>query len=281
MKAYTLFYDGNGSKITNYDLSESFMRSGAHECKLLYIHSGLSFGAPNPELKKNEILQIILDTIFSLDIPTLCVPTFTFSFCNGQDFDPVFSKSKMGVFNEYFRKFPSAIRSADPLMSVALIGEDHDLAKGIGHESIGKDSTFFKIHNRADVKFLFLGTALGDCFTYMHYIEKHLNVKYRYDRSFTGNIISNGEKHQASFTLFVRYKNIFPGKGSYDYEHILLQRGFAKKVGYGTGFITSVDEPSAFKVYAELIDENPNYFIDPRSIFDNDRTFEVKDMIAL
>jgi len=281
MNVVNLFKSDSNGWVTNQDILESLKLIEAQNSKILYIHTGLSFGTPNPGLQKNEILQIILDTILELKVPTICVPTFTFSFCNGLDFDLNLSKSKMGALNEYIRKLPGSIRSVDPLMSIALIGEDKDLAEGIGHESLGKDSTFYKLHFRDNVRFLFLGARAGDCFTYMHCIEKILNVNYRYDREFKGKIIIGDKSYQDTFTLFVRYRNIFPGRGSYLYEDILCKRGVAKKRQLGNGFITTLDEPSAFKVYKELIDQDRYFFIDPGSIHDYDKTFEVHDMVAL
>lgn len=281
MKETKLFQTLKNEWITNYDILKALELSDAHKSKILYIHTGLSFGIPNPELPKNEILEILFQTILELKVPTICVPTFTFSFCNSVDFDLNKSKSKMGSLNEYIRKQPDAIRSIDPLMSIALVGEDKDLAEGIGHESIGKNSTFYKLHFRKDVRFLFLGVRLGDCFTYMHFIEKFLNVDYRYDKEFSGKIIIDDKSYIDTFKLFVRYHNVFPGKGSYDYEDMLIENNKVKKVLCGNSFISTVEEAPAFELYKKLIEKDPNYFIDPKSVFDHDKTFEVKDMVAL
>jgi aminoglycoside 3-N-acetyltransferase len=281
MKHHKLFYTSDNSWVTNDDLVESLKGINAHESEILYIHTGLSFGLPNPDISKHDILSILFDSILELEVPTVCVPTFTFSFCNGLDFDVQNSRSKMGALNEFIRKQPGTIRSVDPLMSVALVGIDHDLATGIGHASIGKDSTFFKLHERKNVRFLFLGTHPGDCFTYMHYIEKFLNADYRYDRDFTGKIIDAGGTREETFTLFVRYKNIYPGKGSYQYERLLSETGISKTCSFGNGSLTTLEEPGAFEVYKELFEKDHHYFIDPSSLHDFDKTFEVHNMVAL
>lgn len=78
------------------------------------------FGTPNPNLKRKELLGEIYETLLTLKVSTICMPTFTFSFCNGKDYDPRHSGSKMGALNEYFRKQDGVIRSVDPLMSVLL-----------------------------------------------------------------------------------------------------------------------------------------------------------------
>jgi aminoglycoside 3-N-acetyltransferase len=281
MNEIRLFRDSSNTWVTNLNILKALEKVDAHAANILYIHTGISFGIPNPELPKNEILQILLDTILELRVPTICVPTFTFSFCNAQDFDITNSKSKMGAVNEYIRKQPTAIRSIDPLMSVALLGTDKDLAIGIGHSSIGKDSTFDKLHNRKGVKFLFFGTQIGDCFTYMHYMEYVLKASYRYDRIFSGKIITPAGTYQDSYTLFVRYKNIVPGNGSYIYGDLLSNSGKAKKEQCGDNSIISVEESAAFEIYSWLLKKDPNYFLAPSSIHDCDKTFMVKDMVAL
>jgi aminoglycoside 3-N-acetyltransferase len=280
MKKVNLFF-GKSGWVTNIDIAESLRYVNAHECEILYIHTGLAFGFPNPELSKTNLLELLFEAIMELRVPTLCVPTFTFSFCNNTDFDLEQSKSKMGALNEYIRKLPNSIRSVDPLMSIALVGEDKDLATGIGHESLGPDSTFHKLHTRDNVKFLFLGTRPGDCFTYMHFIEKFLAVDYRYDRNFTGNIIVNGKTYTDTFTLYVRYKNVFPGKGSYTYEDVLLEKGIIKSKKLGDASIYCFDESPAFEVYKDMLMKDPYFFIDPSSILDHDKSFIVNNMVAL
>src|SRR5690242_20383372 len=104
----------------------------------------MSFGKPNPELGKTGLLQAVLETLQALGVPTLCVPTFTFSFCNGVAYDPAQSRSKMGVLNEYIRRLPEAERSIDPLMSAAVLGADHQVVRDLGHRSIGAGCTFDK-----------------------------------------------------------------------------------------------------------------------------------------
>jgi len=281
MKEIKLFRTILGDWITNHDLLRALESVDSNKSQILYIHTGLSFGIPNPDVQKNDILEILLQIILELKVPTICVPTFTFSFCNGEIFNLERSRSKMGSLNEYIRKQPDAIRSIDPLMSVALLGADKDLAEGIGHESIGENSTFYKLHYRDNVRFLFLGVRLGDCFTYMHFIEKFLNVDYRYDREFTGKMIANDRSYEDTYKLFVRYRNIMPGNGSYLYEDFLIKTGKAKRQICGDSFVTSVDEPTAFEAYKDLYNVDHNYFIDPLSIHDYDKTFEVKNMVAL
>jgi len=278
-----LFKDNTGIDVTNIDLNNTLKKLEAEKCDILYVHSSLSFGVPNPKLKKKEILQAIVDVLLSLEVKTICMPTFTFSFCNELPYDPAISCSKMGALNEFFRKQPNAIRSLDPLMSVAMIGEDKDLVRGIGHNSCGANSTFDKIRHRDNVKFLFLGPKIGDCLTYMHYLEWLYSVNYRYERNFIGNVVVNGISTIEEYNLFVRYNSVVPNAASYEYEQRMYDNGTANIAVFGDGTISIVDKENATKEYKKCLDIDPYFFVDFQdNIFSKDKTFILeKEMIAM
>jgi aminoglycoside 3-N-acetyltransferase len=286
MKDTTLFRARD--EVTTSDLLRCLEAVGAGDCRLLYVHSEMSFGKPNPELGKAGLLQAVLDTLLELGVPTLCVPTFTFSFCNGVSYDAKQSRSKMGVFNEYVRRLPEAERSNDPLMSAAVLGEDHQVVRDLGHHSIGEGSTFDKIHAAGTARFLFLGVGAAKCFTYTHYVEERLRVPYRYDRDFTGTIIderSRGNDGDAAredtYTLYVRYKGVVP-ESSTKFEDFLVQTGRMKKVPCGDNFISSIAEPVAYEAIAGKIRDDASYFLAAPAPAHKDTRFELAgEMVAL
>jgi aminoglycoside 3-N-acetyltransferase len=282
MKEINLFKSADGRWLTNAEILRLLEKIGAPDCKILYAHTELSFGLPNPEFGKNDLLQFLFEILSELNIPSLCLPTYTFSFCNKEDYDVQNSRTKMGILNEYIRKQKDAIRSIDPLMSVVLVGADKDLVENLGHYSIGKGSTFDRIHNKEGVKFLFFGARAGACFTYMHYMEERAKVPYRYNREFTGKIIDGGRVYEDTYTLFVRYRNVKAGDGSFKYEDLLFRRGLLKKVACGNSFISCMAEPDAFEVYNELLRREPDYFLEkPFSPDEKDTEFIVHNMVAL
>lgn len=283
MREVDLFKDSKGYSISNIDLLNVLKDLEADKCDVLYVHSALNFGVPNPVLKRKELLSCLLEVFQALRVKTLCMPTFTFSFCNGRDYDPLNSPSKMGALNEFFRKQDGVLRSLDPLMSVALCGEDIDLVKGIGHSSIGDNSTFDKLRHRDNVKFLFFGPKIGDCLTYMHYLEWLYCVDYRYDRVFRGNVVNDGLVSECEYNLFVRYNGVQPNTASYEYENMMYaqNRAFIKKMGDSS--ISIVDEKNASCSYRGCLEKDPYFFVDIKNTsFYKDRTFILdKEMIAL
>lgn len=283
MNEINLFLTKNRQRVTNKTMLETLLSIGADKCDVLYIHTALSFGQPNPQLKKSAMLGELLNVIKSLGVRTICMPTFTFSFCNGLDYNPATSVSRMGVLNEFFRRQEGVIRSVDPLMSVALLGEDKDLVTGIGHVSCGENSTFDKLRHRDNVKFLFLGPKIGDCLTYMHYLEWLYTVDYRYNRIFRGNVTIGDKISVEEYALFVRYKSVVPNTASYIFEQRMYEKGTAKIAQCGDGTISIVDEKDASREYKKCLDENPYFFVDfEDGVLVKDRTFMLDhEMVAM
>lgn len=275
-KNLVLFAYQNTS-ITKNDFKKALLSIGANDCEYLFIHSELSFGLPNAKLSKHDLLAHILDIFLSLNVSNLIVPTFTFSFCNKEDFNLASSKSPMGIFSEYFRKSSQAKRTLDPLMSCSIIGKDYSLFD-IGKHSCGKNSIFDKLHHKENVKFIFFGNRVCDCFTYSHYIERMLEVPYRYDRCFDGNIIINNMCLKDSFILPVRFNNVAAFKDD------TLNKTFdsfqaIKEFKIGKTQIQIVDEKISYDIIVQAIETNIDFMLEfpyPRDFLDPHYVYEKK-----
>ena len=283
MNEINLFLAKDGTWVSNKKFLDILVSIGADHCDTLYIHTALTFGQPNPQLKKKELLGELFNVLKTLGVRTICMPTFTFSFCNGIGYNPDTSSSRMGVLNEFFRKQEGVIRSADPLMSVALLGEDKDLVTNIGHYSCGANSTFDKLRHRDNVKFLFMGPKIGDCFTYMHYLEWLYDIDYRYDRFFYGEVTIGKETKKEEYALFTRYNGVIPGDGSYRYEERMYENGSALRAACGDGTISIVEEKIAAEEYLKCLKIDPYFFVNlTRGRLIKDKTYmPVNEVVAM
>jgi len=282
IKTVNLFKTNN-SYLTNHDLLKALLDLRVNEADILYIHSALNFGAPNKDLKKQDILECITEVLQELGVDTLLLPTYTFSFCNNEIFNVDETKTPMGILNEYLRVNLRSTRSCDPLMSNILIGKNLELVNCVGKNSVGLNSTFDLLaKSNKTVKFLFMGPRIGDCFTYMHYIEAEQKVPYRYYRDFPGKIASSGQIFDDTFSLFVRYDNVKAGGGSYVYENILNEKKISNSIQFGDSKVTVVEKNVAHSVYLDLLNLSPSFFIDePFDINKNSKNFNFRKMIAL
>lgn len=257
----TLFIAQDSSPVTVGDFEKALRSIGADDCELLFVHTKLSFGRIAPGVKRKELCEALYQILKNLSVKTLVFPTFTFSYGNKEDFDVCNTPTKMGALNEYVRKLPEAERSVDPMMSVVSIGENKEILKITGVKSLGEGSIFDNIHNAKGVKFLFLGTRLGECGTHMHYIEEKLRVPYRYDMDFYGKITDyEGNTSEDHRILFVKYRDIIPYMQP-SYEDKLMDMGLLLKAPVGDSCLYVISEEDMFNQLSKDIEENVNVFL--------------------
>ena len=81
MKELNLFKLKDGCWLTNHDVLKSLEEVKAHDSEVLYIHTELNFGYPNLQISKKYLLNTLLEVLDELKVPTIIMPTYTFSFC--------------------------------------------------------------------------------------------------------------------------------------------------------------------------------------------------------
>lgn len=257
--AGNLYLASSGRPTSSTALRDALRNCGAHDCDVLFVHAGINFGSPC--VRRTELLQALTDTLLHLGPPTVCFPTFTFSFINRESFDPQHTPGRMGVLSEFFRKLPGVVRSADPLMSIVATGPASQRLTAVGSQSCGENSSFHHLSQTAGVRFLFFGVRAQDCFTYMHFLEWTVRAPYRYDRDFHGMLIRDGQPATASATLFVRHPGVFPGPGNAAYEQRLIDSGIMRSQPFGDNFIHCVPETGAKSLWLQLYHQDPGFFI--------------------
>ena len=267
----TIFIDANDNAVTKKDITDAIKKVGANNCKYLFMHSDISFGKPAPGMTRRKIFSEVYDAIASaIGNTQLIVPTFSYSFCNGEDYDVEKSKTSMGALNEYIRRLSNRYRTNDPLLSVSVPNELKEYFDKECENSLGECSALDTIHKLKDVKFLFFGVRMGAGFTYLHYIEKMLDVPYRYDQVFTGNIINADTKYSKTQSIHTACYGVKPAEFFY-FEEELENKGLLKKVPLGNLEVSCVSEKDVYKEIVDRITNNVNYFLE--------KPFEESDLI--
>lgn len=193
------------SHYSRADLVQGLRRIGLRHGSTVFSHSNIGFfGRPEGVRSSEELCQLVLDAFFEVLGPegTLVVPTFTYSFPQGQVFEPDVTPSNCGSFSEFVRKHTASRRSEEPNVSVAAIGpKAPDLTVVSDSYAYGKESFFAKFY-RASGVIVNLNFDAGS--TFLHYVERELSVPYRYDKTFRGTVCKNGEISEVESTLWVR-----------------------------------------------------------------------------
>ena len=255
-----VLFRNQDSIITYGDIVEKLKEIGADQCDVLFVHSDISFGLPEKGLKRKELNQLLLDAILEMKNETLIFPTFTFSFCNNEEFDIQNSPTTMGMLPEYVRKTGLGHRTDDPILSCVILGNKTGFEKMNGDSSCGKGGIFHQLRTCGKkVKFLFFGTRAAKCFTYMHYIEEIMQVPYRYARDFSGTVISDNEPCDKTISLYVRYKDVGATQPS-DFISGMKTLGFMKEVTLGSSLLQIIDESDSYDYIVNYIKKDPYTF---------------------
>ena len=258
-----LFIDVSGNVFSDDDFRRALMEVGADHCDTLFVHSDIVFGKLAGSLRRSEILECLYGVILEMKVKNIIFPTFTFSFCNNEDYNIDSSKSSMGALSEYVRKLGGRYRTDDPLLSVSVPDNLHSMFSRISAHSLGEGSALDLLHKMDDVKFLFFGAVMAECFTYVHYVEKMLDVPYRFDMPFEGKIIyPDGRtviKRQFIHTQCGGVR--LPSR--YDYFEAMLEgKGMLKKRRVGNRYLACLSEQDAYRMIVESIRKDVNYFLE-------------------
>ncbi|PWW08320.1 aminoglycoside N3'-acetyltransferase [Paenibacillus cellulosilyticus] len=262
MNDVRLFKDNNGVWYTTNDILNKLKQVGAHDCDILFVHTDVAFGALNPELKRKKYLGYLYEVLQQLNVGTLVFPSFTFSFCNKEVYDVNNSRTSMGALNEYIRNQPNVVRSLDPILSMIAVGDKANLFDNIGKSSLGINSAYDILHQQDNVKFLFMGAEIGECFTYIHYLEDVMRVPYRFDMHFNGTVIdAGGNNFDDEYILYAGCAGVKPAC-SYYFEDYLLEKGLLQKTHIGIKPITCISEEDAYREIRNKIETNVHYFLE-------------------
>lgn len=230
----------------------------------VFVHSDLkSFGKINSKITRNEFIEPFIEA-FKEAVGlkgNIIIPTFSYTFCKKETFDPEITPSTVGILTEYFRKMKDVKRSIDPIFSVAVFGPDKEYFTDVGTDCFGKQSVFEKLYER-NAKIVFLGETFD--ITYMHFVEQKFDVPYRFMKKFKGKIKIGEEMREATFNYYVRCldRNV-----EYDLKKIakyLERGGVLKKAPLGHSQVRSVRAVDAFNVITQGLKENIHILLKER-----------------
>jgi len=190
------------------DITAALAELGVAADDTLFVHSGLKGALRLAGATREEKLQTLTDGLRdSVPGGLLILPTFTYSFTEGEPYDRVASPSTVGVLTEHFRTLPGVRRTADPLFSCALLGElpaawDERLMAVGDTDSYGEHSIFAMLEE-LDAQLLFLGVDFEMC-TFVYRVEQRLRVPYRYFKDFPGTVVDGGQRTDVTARYYVR-----------------------------------------------------------------------------
>lgn len=238
---------------------QAFKQSGLKPGDVVFSHSNVGyFGYPEEGQTSEALFQTILGAFFDVigEEGTLVVPTFTYSFPRRQHFDPDHTPSTCGIFTEMLRRHPEARRSADPIFSVAALGRRAmELTCDLSPECFGKNS-FWDRFLHEDGVICNLNFDAGS--TFVHYVERCLNVPYRYDKLFTGRLTRDGKAIKSSAIYFCQDLSNPDTVAAFEwFDRVARERGVARSVPVGRGAVVVISAADTFKLIEDELKQHP------------------------
>jgi len=204
----------------------------------------------------NLVSQSLLEAVGRTG--TVLVPTYSYSIGKGEIFDPAETPSTIGDFTEHFRLLPGAIRSAEPMLSVAGIGPHAEsLLSELPKTCYGLDSVYDRLQKLGPrAKILTIGLGLYWA-TYRHYIEERANVPFRFPKHFKGQVRLNGVERSESWEYFAapRIENCQPN--GVPLEQIATHLNLYRSAPLGRGTIGVIGCQDYLQIGLKAFAENP------------------------
>jgi len=227
----------------------SFRTLGIGAGDIVMVHACLDAVEPAvADAMRAERARSLLDALRSVvgEGGTILVPTYTFSFCRGEVFDVERTPTQGGPwsdsaeFLELVRRSPGAVRSRDPIHSVAGIGpQAADLLLGARATCFGPGSVFERLR-LAGAKICVIGAPLDEA-TIRHHAEELAGVPFRYRKLFTGEIRDGAGAHREGWLYSVRLRadNGYPDAAAL--ERLARDQGICRVAPVGAGEMLLVE----------------------------------------
>ena len=191
---------------------------------------------------------------------TLVLPTYNYDFAKGKPFIHDKCNSQVGELSNFFLKEYKVKRSLDPIFSHAIKGKlRNKLLRSKVDICFGEGSIFKKIQ---DHNFKIFGFCCPlNAMTFLHYIEKKMEVKYRFNKKFVSTFIKNHKKKKIELKYFVGKKNI-----DYKLKNSQLDKAFKDlknflSYDFGNFYCWIINTKDCFKVIERKIKKENNYLI--------------------
>lgn len=189
---------------TAAELEAGLRAAGLSAGDTVFVHASLGrLGYPDRGRDAESACAVAYDALRAVigESGTLVVPTYTYSIGAGAPFDVAATPSAVGPFTEYVRRQPGAIRSAEPMLSVAAVGRlAAALTADLPHTSYGDGSVYDRLCT-VDAKLSLLGLDLHWA-TFRHFIEERARVPFRFLKTFTGTVRQDGRERRERWLYF-------------------------------------------------------------------------------
>jgi aminoglycoside 3-N-acetyltransferase len=135
---------------------------------------------------------------------TIIIPAYTDNLKNGDTFDRQKSKPTTGAVSNRIMRRKDFQRTKDPLHSVLVWGKGADNLLSLHDKSTFGPNSVFGFMERVNAKMIIIDVHFENSFTYVHFIEEKLKVKFRKPFLLNMKIIDQGVECQEGIIFYTK-----------------------------------------------------------------------------
>jgi len=245
-------------------LAEALEAAGARRGDVVFSHSNVGFfGRPEEGRTPEDVFRVVLGAFEDVLGPsgTLVVPAFTYSYPRLEVFDRQASPSTCGMFTEMLRNYPGSHRSDDPMLSVVAWGRQaEEMTRAAPQDCFARDGFWGRF---LEVGGLICNLNFDAGSTFIHYVERQLQVPYRYDKLFRGFCRGeDGQERQGSCIFFSRDLADASTLTEFeDFDRYATGLGVVARARVGRGNVLGIRARDTFAAVERGLQEYPRLLI--------------------
>lgn len=197
------------------EISAIIKELGIKKSDIVLLHLNTDFFEDVADKNKKECAEALLKSMLDVigEDGVLLTPAFNYSFCKSGKFNLQKTPSQVGYFSNFLLTKNNSQRSSHPIFSFVGVGKNtNKIFENLSRDAFGEDSIFDRLHTLG-AKGLYINLPMDshdDCppSTFIHYIEQKFGVKYRYLKTFEGEITDGEKVFHNEFTYNVRDLNL-------------------------------------------------------------------------
>ncbi|MFH0909113.1 MAG: AAC(3) family N-acetyltransferase [bacterium] len=195
---------------------------------------------------------------------TLVVPTYTQQVGRfGEAYHHETTPTMAGMFSEYVRTRPGAVRSFHPVFSLTALGPKAEAICGrVGTSAFGARSAYDNLFQLGG-KQLCLGFSYesGHIVTGAHHVEHTYGVPYYYNKILKAPVYRAGVPSDKVFVLNVMYRHFGLENDYHAYVAEVDRRGFLARAPLGASTLYASDLRSQLEVGFDMLSQNVYAFL--------------------
>lgn len=167
---------------------------------------------------------------------------------------------ELGVLSTAVAEHANALRSANPIFSLAAIGPEAErICLQSNGSAFGAGSAWERAVD-AGAKILLLGSTVQRM-TLVRYIEQRAGVPYLYVKLFQTPVFRDGVELDCAVTALLRYAHLPLEYDLSDFEAQLLESGIMNAASIGGGHAYAVNAASCVRLGLEALADDMHFFL--------------------